>query len=134
MIGGFSPSLMYDKIEMLANNPEEVIMKMKAHEAGQQQEVNLERIELLPLAKTWTKRKKRSSKHSWKPWKSRDSGSESDGSSSESEKYRHRRTQDCYRCHQVEHIARYCPSTAVVESVAPTETAAAMTTTSIETD
>jgi hypothetical protein len=92
----------------------------------------LERIELLALAKMRTKREKRSSKHSWKSRRSRDSGSESDSSSSESEKHRRRHTQECYRCHQVGHIARYCSCTAPVESVAPTETAPAMTTTSIE--
>ena len=43
-----------------------------------------------------------------------------------------RDTQECYRCHKVGHIARYCPSTAPVESAALTETAAATTTTTIE--
>jgi hypothetical protein len=51
--------------------------------------------------------------------------------------YRHRHTQECYRCHKVGHIARYCPSTAPVVSVPLTGTAAAAaaattTTTSIE--
>jgi len=128
----FFTKLMYDKIDTLADKPEEVIMKMKAHEARQQQEVDLESIELLALAKTRTKSEKRSSKHSRKSRKSRDSGSESDGSSLESEKHRRRHTQECYRCHKMGHIARYCPSTAPVESGAPTETAAATTTTSIE--
>jgi hypothetical protein len=129
----FFTQLMYDKIDTLADKPEEVIMKMKAHETRQQQEVDLESIELLALAKTRTKSEKRHSKHSWKSRKSRDSGSESDGSRSENEKHAsHRRdTQECYRCHKIGHIARYCPSTAPVESAAPTETAAA-TTTSIE--
>jgi len=128
----FFTQLMYDKIDTLADKAEEVIMKMKAHEARQQQEVDLESIELLALAKTRTKSEKRSSKHSRKSRKSRDSGSESDGSSSESEKHRRRHTQECYRCHKMGHIARYCPSTAPVESGAPTETAAATTMTSIE--
>jgi len=128
----FFTQLMYDKIDTLADKPEAIVTKMKAHEARHQQEVDLESIELLALAKTQTKSEERSSNHSRKSRKSSGSGSESDGSSSESEKHHRRRTQECYRCHQVEHIARYCPSTAQVESVAPTETAAAMTTTSID--
>jgi len=133
----FFTQLMYDKIDTLADKPEEIVMKMKAHEERQQQEIHLESIELLALAKMQMKSEKRSSKYSRKSRKSRDSGSESNGSSSESEKNRRRHTQECYRCHQVGHIARYCPSTAPVESGAPTETAAAaasttMTTTSIE--
>jgi len=44
--------LMYDKIDSLANKPEEVIVKMTAHNAQQQQEVSWEGIELLTLAKT----------------------------------------------------------------------------------
>jgi len=79
------------------------------------------------------KSEKWNSKQTQKSRKSRDSGSESDGTSEKSEKHRHRRTQESYRCHQVGHIARYCPSTAPVESGALTETAATtMTTTSIE--
>jgi hypothetical protein len=130
----FFTQLMYDKIDTLADKPEEIVTKMKAHEARHQQEVDLESIELLALAKTRTKSEKRSSKHTRKSRKSRDSDSESDGSSSESEKHRRRHTQECYRCHKVGHIARYCPSTAPVESGAQTETAAAAatTTTSIE--
>jgi len=105
----FFTQLMYDKIDTLADKPEEIVTKMKAHEARHQQEVDLESIELMALAKTRTKSEKRSSKHSWKSRKSHDSGSESDGSSSESEKHRRRNwkdTQECYRCHQVGHIAR----------------------------
>jgi hypothetical protein len=134
----FFTQLMYDKIDTLADKPEEIVTKMKAHEARHQQEVDSESIELLALAKTRRKSEKRNSKQTRKSRKSRDSGSESDGSSSESEKHRRRHTQECYRCHKVGHIARYCPSTAPVESVAPTETAAAAaaatttTTTSIE--
>jgi hypothetical protein len=129
----FFTQLMYDKIDTLAAKPEEIVKKMKAHEARHQQEVDLESIELLALARTRTKSDKR--RQTRKSRKSRDSGSESDGSSSENEKHASRRrdTQECYRCHKVGHIARYCPSTAPVESGAPTETAAAAeTTTSIE--
>jgi hypothetical protein len=75
-----------------------------------------------------------------KSWKTRDRGSESDGSSSEDDKHASRRTnrrdtQGCYRCYKVGHIVRYCPSTARVESAALTETAAGattMSTTSVE--
>ena len=85
------------------------------------------------FSKLRTKNEKRNSKHSRKSQKSRGSGSERDGSSLESEKHRRRYTQECYICHKVGHIARYCPSTAPAESGAPTETAATtMTTTSIE--
>ena len=128
--------LMYDKIDTLSNKLEEVTMKMKAHKVRQQQDVDLESIELLALAKTQTHSENRNSKHSQKSRKSRDSSSESDGSSSENEKHTHhhtnwRDTQGCYRCHKVGHTSRYCPSTAVLESTAPPETAAA-TITSIE--
>jgi hypothetical protein len=128
----FFTQLMYDKIDTLADNPEEIVTKMKSLEARHQQQVDLESIELLPLAKTRTKSDKR--RQTRKSRKSRDPGSESDGSSSESEKHRRRRTQECYRCHKVGHIARYCPSTAPVESSAAKETAAAAetTTTSFE--
>jgi len=113
--GRLFSQLIYDKIDTLADKPEEVIMKMNAHEARQQQDVDLGSIEPLALAKTQTKSVKRNSKHSGKSQKSRDSGSESDGSScSESEKHRRRNwkdTQEFYRCHNVGQIARYCPST-----------------------
>jgi len=113
-------------------------MKMEAHEAQQQQQVDLESIALFALPRMRTKSDKR--RQTRKSQKSRGSGSESYGSSSESEKHRRsnwKDTQECYRCHQVGHIAWYCPSTAPVESTAPTETAVAaaamtMTTTSIE--
>jgi hypothetical protein len=126
---------MYNKLNTLADKPEEIVMKMKAHRVRHQPEVDLESIKLLALAKTQMKIKKRNSKHTRKSRKSRDSGTESDGSSLESEKHRRRRTQECYRCHQVGHIARHFASTAPEEITAPTETAAAattMATTSIE--
>jgi hypothetical protein len=110
---------------------EEIVTKMKAHDVKHQQEVDFQSIELLALARTQTTSKKRSSNPSRMSRKSRDCGSESDGSRSESEKLRRRHTQECYRCHRMGHIAKYCSSTAPVESAAPTETAAA-TTTSIE--
>jgi len=84
------------------------------------------------FSKLRTKSEQRSSKQTRKSRMSCDSGGGIDGSSSESEKHRRRRTQQCYRCHQVGHIARNCPSTAPVESAAPTETVPAMTTRSIE--
>jgi hypothetical protein len=129
----FFTQLMYDKIDTMADKPEEIVTKMKAHEARLRKEDYSEVAAMFSKLQTKSDRRKQTRKSR----KSRDSGSESDGSSSESEKHRRRRTQECYRCHQVGHIARYCPSTAPVESVAPTETAAAAaaattTTTSIE--
>jgi len=135
----FFTQLMYDKIDTLADKPEEVIVKMKAHEARLQKDDDSEAAAM--FSKLRTKSEKRNSKHSQKSRKSRDSGSESDGSSWENEKHanrgtKSRDTQECYRCHKMGHNARYCPSTAPVESAAPTETAAAAaaatTTTSIE--
>jgi len=55
----FFTHLMYDKIDTLADKPEEIVTKMKAHEARQQQEVDLENVELLALAKMQTKSNKR---------------------------------------------------------------------------
>jgi len=129
----FFTQLMYDKIDTLADKPEEIVTKMRAHEARLQQEDDSEVAAM--FSKLQTKSKKRNSKHSRKSRKSRDSCSESESSNSDDEKkHRRRPTQECYRCHQVGHIARYCPSTAPVESSAATETAAAAetTTTSIE--
>jgi hypothetical protein len=83
---------------------------MKAHTLRQDQEVDLESIELLALAATRTKSLKGNSKHPRNSQKSRDSGSQSDGSSSENEKQASRRTnwkgtEECYRCYMVGHIA-----------------------------
>jgi hypothetical protein len=118
----FFTKLMWDIIDTLADKPEEIVTKMKAHEARHQQEVGLESIELQELAKIQRKSEKRNSKQTRK---SRGSGSDSDGSSSGCEKCRRWHSQQCYRCHKVGHIARHCPSTAQVESAAHTETAAA---------
>jgi len=130
----FFTQLMYDKIDTLADKPEEIVMKMKAHEARLQKDDDSGVAAM--FSKLRTESEKWNSKHSRKSG----SGSESDGSSSESGKHRHRHTQECYRCHEVGHIVRYCLSTAPMVSAAsmvsaaPTETAAtaAMTTTSIE--
>jgi len=130
----FFTQLMYDKINTLADKPEEIVTKIKAHEARLQKDHDSEVGAM--FSKLRTKSEKRNSKHSRKS----SSGSESDGSSLESEKHRCRRTQEYYRWHKVGHIARYCSSTAPMESgapmesTAPTETAAtaATITTSIE--
>jgi len=110
-------------------------MKMKTHEARLQKEGDSEVAVM--FSKLRTKSEKPNSKQSPKPRMSPDSGSESDGSGSEDEK--HRRTnwkdiQECYRCHEVRQIARYCLSTSSVEraDTADTAAAAATTTTSIE--
>jgi len=130
----FFTQLMYDKIDTLADKPEEVVTKMKAHKARLQKEDDSEVAAM--FSKLRTKREKRKSKQTPKSRKSRDSGSESNGTSLESEKHRRRHTQECYRCYKIGHIARYCPGTAPLESGAPTEMAAAAaattTTTSIE--
>jgi len=130
----FFTQLMYDKIDTLADKPEETVRKMKAHEARLQKDDDSEVSGMISTLRT--KNKKRNSKCSRKSRKSRDSGSESDDSSSQNERHASRRrdTQECYRCHKVGHIARYCPSTGPVESSAGTATAAAAetTTTSIE--
>ena len=130
----FYTQLMYDKINTLADKPDEIVTKIKAHEARLHQEDDSEVAGM--FSKLRTKIEKRNSKHSRKSRKAYDSGSESESSTSDDEKnHRRRQTQECYRCHKVGHIAWYCPSTTPVESAAPTETAAVattMTTTSIE--
>jgi hypothetical protein len=62
----FFTQMMYDKIDTLADKLEEIVTKIKAHEARPQQEVNLESIESLALAKTWRNSGKRNSKHTRK--------------------------------------------------------------------
>jgi hypothetical protein len=133
----FFTQLRYNKIDTMADKPEEIVTRMKAHEGRLQNDDDSEVAAM--FSKLRTKSEKRNSKHSQKSQKPRGSGSESDCSSSESEKHRRMHTQECYRCHKVGHIVRYCSSTAPVVSGAPTETAAAaaavattMTTTSIE--
>jgi hypothetical protein len=132
----FTPA-MYDKINTLADKPIEIVMKMKAQEAQHQQEVDLEIIKLLALGKTRRQSEKWNSQMTGQSRKSHESGSESKSSNSEDEK-KHRRTnwrdiQECYSCHQVGNIARYCPSTAPGESTAPTLTAAAAAATTMVT-
>jgi len=126
----FFTQLMYDKTDTMADKPEGIVTEITAHEARLQKDDDSEVAAM--FSKLRMKSEKRNSKHSRK---SCGSGSESDGSSSESEKHCRRHTQECYRCHKIGHIARYCPSTALVASSAATETVAAATattTTSIE--
>jgi len=130
--------LMYNKIDTLADKPEQFIEKMNVQEARLQKEANLEEAAMLTMLQT--KSEKRILKQIRKFRMSHYSGSWSDGSSSDSEKYTRcctnwRDTLGCYRCHKVGHIAQYCPSIAPVESGAPTDTGPAaktMTTTSSE--
>jgi hypothetical protein len=126
----FFTQLMYDKIDTLADKLEEIVTKTKSHEARLPKDDHSEVAAMFSKPRTNSDKRRQTQKSR----KSRDSGSESDGSSSKSEKHRRRRTQECYRCHKVGHIARYCPSTAPVESSAAKETAAAAetTTTSVE--
>jgi hypothetical protein len=116
--------LMYDKINTLDDTVGKIFTRMKAHE------LLLQMYEYLEVATMFSKLQMKSNrrKPSRKSRTTRDSGSESDGSCPESEMHRHRHTQECYRCHRVGHTARYCPSTAPLESGAPTETVAAVTT------
>ena len=130
----FFAQLIYDKIDPLADKPEEVFVKINAHEARLQKDDDSDVTAMFSMLRT--KNETRKSKQTGKSWKTRSSGSESDGSSSDNEKHASRRTdwrdsQECYRCHNVGHIARYCPSTAPVQSGALTETAAAAATTTI---
>jgi hypothetical protein len=123
----FFTQLMYDKIDTLANKPDEVIVNMKSHNARLQKDDDSEGAAMFSTLPT----KRDKWRHTRKSPMSRGSGSESDGSNSESEKHRHRHTQECYRCHKIGQIGRYCPSNAPVESSASTETTAATATTTI---
>jgi hypothetical protein len=88
----FFTQLMYDKIDTLADKPEEIVTKMKVHEVRHQHEVDMESIELLALAKIQTKSDER--RLTWMSPKSPDSDSESYGSSSDIEKHRRRNWRD----------------------------------------
>jgi hypothetical protein len=128
----FFTQLMYDKIDNLADKQEEVVTNMEAHKARLQKEYDSEAPVMFSNLRT--KSQKPKLKQTQKSWKSCDSSSASDGISSEIEKHRRRKwrnIQECYRCRKMGHMARYCPSTAPVESATLTETATA-TTTSIE--
>jgi hypothetical protein len=57
--------LIYDKIDTVADKPEEIVRMMKAQQSRHQHAVDLESIQLLALAKTRTKSEQQSSKHSW---------------------------------------------------------------------
>jgi hypothetical protein len=138
MIGSFSPQSMYDKIDTLADKPEKIVTKMNTQNAQFQKEDDSEVAARFSNLQT----KRERCKQSRKLRKTHPSGNESEGHSSEHKKH-HRRswrdTQECYRCHKVGHFEQYYPSSALLESGAPTERAAAevagamtMTTTSIE--
>jgi hypothetical protein len=127
----FFTQLMYDTINTLADNPEQIVRTLRAHEAQVQMDDDLEVVAM--SSKLQTKSEKRNAKQTWKSRKSHDCHSESDGSCSESEKHRLWHTQECYRCQKVGHIAQYCPGTAPVENGALTATSAiTMATTSVE--
>jgi hypothetical protein len=74
---------MYEKINKLADKLEEVFLKMKAPEVWQLQEVDSESLQLLGLAMARRQNEKQNPKQTRKSRKSRDSGCESDTSSSE---------------------------------------------------
>jgi hypothetical protein len=61
----FFTQLIYDRIDTVADKPEEIIRMMKAHQSRHQHAVDLESIELLALAKTRTKSEQQSSKDTW---------------------------------------------------------------------
>jgi hypothetical protein len=122
--------LTYNKIDTLADNPEEIVTKIRGHEVRLQYEHNLEVAGM--ISKSQIKSEIRKSKYTWQFRQSCDTGSDSDHSSSDSEKHCCRHTDECDRYHKVRHIAWYCPSTAPVDGTAPPEPAAATTMTSIE--
>jgi hypothetical protein len=77
--------LMYNTIDTLGKKPAEIVMKINAPQAWQQQQVDYESIELLGLATTQGMTNKRNAKQTWKSLKSRGSGSECVSSNSEDE-------------------------------------------------
>jgi hypothetical protein len=121
----FFTQLVNDKIDTLADKPQEVVVKMKGNEARLQRDDESEAAAMFSNLQTKSNKRRKTGKSQ----KSHGSGSERVSSNSESEKHRRRHTQGCYRCHKIGHIARYCPSTAPVESSASTETTAATATT-----
>jgi hypothetical protein len=106
--------LMYDKINTLADKLEEIVTKMMAHKARLQTNDDLlvaARFSMMRMkSKMWNSTPTRKSR------KAHDSSSETDGSTSESEKHHSWHTQECYRCYKVGHIVQYGPSTAPVVS------------------
>jgi hypothetical protein len=102
----FFTQLMYNKINILADKPEELILMMKATEARLQHDDDSELAAM--FSKLRTKNDKRNSTHPRKSHKVRCSSCESDGSSSEREKHRPtnwRHTQQWYRWYKVGQIA-----------------------------
>jgi hypothetical protein len=77
---------MYNETDTLADEPGEIVTKMKAHEAGLQKEDNSQIGVMFSMLRT--KSGKQNSKPTRKSQQSSDSGGESDGSSSESGKHR----------------------------------------------
>jgi hypothetical protein len=74
----FFTQLMYDTINTLADNPEQIVRTLRAHEAQVQMDDDLEVIAM--SSKLQTKSEKRNAKQTWKSRKSHDCHSESDGS------------------------------------------------------
>lgn len=128
----FFTQIMYYKIDTMGDKVDFLVTKMKAHEAQLHQEDD----SMVPGSFSKLQTKCDRWKQSRKSWKSLDSNSKSKSSNSEDQTKHHcihwRDAQECKRYHKIGHIGGYCPSTALVESKAPTETASLMTTTLIE--